>query len=69
MLKRGGRHGQLVTKRSFSMGPLAHTPQRHPNQPRIGWVGAESSRGLRSGCVLWCEFFRIMVGGGVLRLH
>jgi hypothetical protein len=62
--KLGRRHGQLVTERSISIGPPARTPQRHHNQPLIGWVGAESSRGLRSGCVLWCAFFRIMAGGG-----
>ena len=61
--KLGRIFDQLVTERSIFMGPPARTPQRHHNQPLIGWVGAESSRGLRSGYVLW------MAGGGVLRLR
>ena len=54
----GGRHGQLVTGRSISMGPPALTPKKHPNQPRLGSVGAESPRERRNGCVLWHAFFR-----------
>ena len=54
----GGRHGQLVTGRSISMGPPALTPKKHHNQPRLGSVGAESPRERRSGCVLWRAFFR-----------
>ena len=54
----GGRHGQLVTGRSISMVPPALTPKTHHNQPRFGSVGAESPREWRSGCVLWCAFFR-----------
>jgi len=29
------------------MGPPALTPQTHHNQPRLGWVWAESARGPR----------------------
>jgi hypothetical protein len=57
-LKGGGRHGQLVTGRSISMGPPALTPFKHHNQLRFGSVGAESPRERRSGCVLWRAFFR-----------
>ena len=53
----GGRHGQLVTGRSISMGPPALTPLKHHNQPRFGSVGAESPRERRSGCVLWRALF------------
>ena len=63
----GGRHGQLVTGRSISMDLPALTPLKHHNQPQFGLVGAESPRERRSGCVLWCAFFRNYGKRGVLR--
>ena len=51
-LKGGGRHGQLVTRWSISMGLPALTPFKHHTQTRIGSVGAESPRERRSCCVL-----------------
>jgi hypothetical protein len=36
----------------------ACTPQEHHNQHCLGWVGAESPREWRIGCVLLCAFFQ-----------
>ncbi len=53
----GGLGMANASGRPISMGLPARTPQTHHNQTRLGWVGAESARGWRSGCVLWCAFF------------
>ncbi len=60
----GGRNGQLVTGRPISMIPPASTPEEHHNQHCLGWVGAESPREWRIGCILLCAFFGIMACGG-----
>ena len=55
------------------MGPPARTPQSHHNQPRLGWVGAESARGWRSGCVLcfciFLEFWPAVFFYGIIKLR
>ena len=53
-----GNRSHFGTMRTISTVPLDATSQRHHNQPRLGSVGAELTRGLRSGCGLWCAFFQ-----------